>query len=56
MQADDVASAQQFIDLDLFDRHINHLSSMTLETEDPAAKGIAQSRNLQPDGAASDDP
>jgi hypothetical protein len=56
MQADDVASAQQIIELDLFDRHIINLSGMTLETEDSAAKGIAQSRNLQPDGAASDDP
>src|SRR5580692_12061587 len=27
---------------------------MTLKTEYPAAKGIAQSRNLQPNGAASD--
>ena len=44
------------IEPDQFDRHIINLSSMTLETEDSAAKGIAQSRNLQPDGAATDDP
>jgi hypothetical protein len=52
MQTDDVASAQQHIELDRFDRHIINPVNMPLETEHMAAKGIAQLRNLQPDGAA----
>ena len=56
MQADDITAAQQLIKLDLFDRHIIDPESMTIETEYPAAIGIAQSRNLQPNGAASDNP
>src|SRR5271157_3603613 len=56
MQADDVAPAQQLIELYLLDRHIINPENMMFETEHLAAKGVAQAGNLQPDGTAPDNP
>ena len=56
MQADDVAPAQQLIELYLLDRHIINPENMMFETEYLATKGVAQAGNLQPDGAASNNP
>jgi hypothetical protein len=56
MEADDVTSAQELIEPDPFDRHIIYPVNMPFETKYMAAKGIAQSRDLQPDGATSDNP
>jgi hypothetical protein len=56
VQANDVTSAQQLIELDLLDRHIIDPKQMTFETEHLAAKSVAQARNLQPDGTASNNP
>src|SRR6516162_9307014 len=56
MEADDVASAQQLIELDLFDCYIINPQPMAFETEHLAAKGVAQAGNLQPDGTASNNP
>jgi len=51
MQADDIALAQQLIELYLLDRQIIDPKRVTFETEHPAAKGVAQACHLQPDGA-----
>ena len=53
MQADNVAPAQQFIELYLLDHHIINPENMMFETEHLAAKGVAQARHLQPNGTAS---
>ena len=56
VQADDVASAQQFIEFDLLDHDIIDAKHMSFKAEHLAPKDIAQASNLQPDGAASHDP
>jgi len=56
VQADDVASAQQFIEFDPLDHDIIDAKHMTVKAEHPAPQDIAQASNLQPDGAASHNP
>ena len=56
MQADNITSSQQLIEFGLLNRHIIDPKHMTFETEHPAAKGVAQPGNLQPDGTASNNP
>jgi hypothetical protein len=46
MEADDVTPAQQLIQFDLIDRHIIDPKHMRFETQQPAAKGVAQAGNL----------
>jgi hypothetical protein len=54
MQADNVASAQQLIEFDLLDRHVIDPKHRICETEHPAAEGVPQAGDLQPNGTDSD--
>ena len=56
MQGDDVASAQQLVDLDLLDSHINIPEHVMFETKHMAAKGGSESSDLQSDMTASNHP